>query len=184
MNIEELFSLQKPKSLRFLKEYLINDSLLSTRKTEFFEEERSEFFDQAFTDFSRSFEILKRFFKSPFFKLGHFAIVSSLANDYYYFDMPYKEIRKRLGKRFLSLEEFSEQKIFSLMQHEINKRYKYAVKKEKTLNVFFASFVELKINETTLSQELRIEVSFDFNTLFWGCECLQQQKKLFIFCCW
>ena len=164
MNIEELF-LQKPKSLRFLKEYSINDNLLSTRKVEYFEEERSEFFDKAFTDFSRSFEILKRFFKSPFFKLGHFAIVSSLANDYY-FDMPYKEIRKRLGKRFLSLEEFSEQKIFSLIQREINKRYKYAIKEEKTLNVFFTSFVELKINETTLSQDLRIEVSFDFNTLF------------------
>ena len=80
--------------------------------------------------------------------------------------MPYKEIRKRLGKRFLSLEEFSEQKIFSLIQREINKRYKYAIKEEKTLNVFFTSFVELKINETTLSQDLRIEVSFDFNTLF------------------
>lgn len=181
MNIEELFSLQKPKSLRFLKEYLINDSLLSTRKTEFFEEERSEFFDKAFTDFSRNFEILKRFFKSPFFELGRFTIVSSLANDYY-FDMPYKELRKRLRKRFLSLEEFSEQKIFSLMQREINKRYKYAIKEEKTLNVFFVSFVELKINETTLSQDLRIEASFDFNTLFWGRECLQQ-KKLFIFCC-
>lgn len=165
MNIEELFSLQKPKSLRFLKEYSINDNLLSTRKIEFFEEERSEFFDKAFTVFSRSFEILKRFFKSPFFKLGHFAIASSLANDCY-FDMPYKEIRKRLGKRFLSLEEFSEQKIFSLIQREINKRYKYAIKEEKTLNVFFISFVELKINEATLSQELRIEVSFDFNTLF------------------
>lgn len=164
MNIEELF-LQKPKSLRFLKEYSINDNLLSTRKVEYFEEERSEFFDKAFTDFSRSFEILKRFFKSPFFKLGHFAIVSLLANDYY-FDMPYKEIRKRLGKRFLSLEEFSEQKIFSLIQREINKRYKYAIKEEKTLNVFFTSFVELKINETTLSQDLRIEVSFDFNALF------------------
>ncbi|AZU97759.1 hypothetical protein PGDDIFCJ_00130 [Thermus phage YS40_Isch] len=165
MNIEELFSLQKPKSLRFLKEYSISDKFLSTRKADYFEEERSEFFDKAFTDFSRNFEILKRFFKSPFFKLGRFAIVSSLANDYY-FDMPYKEIRKRLGKRFLSLEEFSEQKIFSLIQREINKRYKYAIKEEKTLNVFFLSFARLKIDKTILSQDLRIEISFDFNTLF------------------
>ncbi|ABJ91521.1 hypothetical protein YS40_127 [Thermus phage phiYS40] len=165
MKIEELFSLQKPKSLRFIKEYLINDSLLSTRKTEFFEEERSEFFDQAFTNFSRSFEILKRYFNSPFFKLGHFAVVSLLSSDYY-FDMPYKELRKRLGKKFISLEEFSEQKIFSLMQREINKRYKYAIKEEKTLNVFFLSFAKLKTNKATISQDLRIEVSFEFNVLF------------------
>lgn len=165
MNIEELFSLQKPKSLRFLKEYSINDNFLSTRKVEYFEEERSEFFDKAFTDFSRNFKVLKRFFNSSYFKIGHFAITSSLVNDSY-LTLPSNELRKRLRKRFLGLEEFSEQKIFSLMQHEINKRYKYAVKEEKTLNVFFASFVELKINETTLSQDLRIEVSFYFNTLF------------------
>lgn len=167
MNIEELFSLQKPKSLRFLKEYSINDNLLSARKVEYFEEERSEFFDKAFTDFSRNFEVLKRFFNSSYFKIGHFAITSSLSlvNDSY-LNLSYSELRKRLRKRFLGLEEFSEQKIFSLMQHEINKRYKYAVKEEKMLNVFFASFVELKINETTLSQDLRIEISFDFNTLF------------------
>ena len=53
-----------------------------------------------------------------------------------------------------------------LTNAEINKRYKYAIKGGKALNVFFASFVELEINETTLSQDLRIEVSLDFNTSF------------------
>ena len=162
MSIEELFPLQKPKSFRFLKEYFIDSGYLLTRKVKYFEEEKTEIFDKAFTDFSKNFEILKRFFLSSYFKLGYFVVVSSLVDESY-FDLPYKELRKRLRKKFLSFEEFNEQKIFAL----INKRYKYAIKEEKTLNVFFASFAKLKINKTSLSQDLRIQISFDFTTLFW-----------------
>ena len=173
MNIEELFSLQKPTAFQisFVEvstEHFIKQVFFKARKRKYYynssEEEIKNFNDI----FLKHLNIVKRFVSSKYFHKGYFVVFSLGSFSEEYFDIYEEEnsLLTRFPERVYRIEEFSEEKFMRLVEEVFYKKYRKALINQENLSVESIFFVSLKIKKSLIVKKLFLKMHYSLHDVF------------------